>query len=172
VLTKPRRRQRRSVASRWQLRRSGSGWSCSDKEKEVGLNTRWGRRRCAMTAEKRRWHGSVVVRRMLLSPAWEHSARMANRRLPRPGLLHHGEEAARAEVSGRRAQEEAAMRRRGWSHHGCFRGGAPRKCHFSGGLGNGEEDKDGAMVLGYAASKLSSSNTQEVDMQAPRVSGF
>jgi hypothetical protein len=74
--------------------------------------------------EKRRWPDSGVVRRMLLGPAWEHSAQMVNKRLPHPGLLHRGEEAAPGEVSGRRMQEEAATCRRVWSHHGCFGGGA------------------------------------------------
>jgi hypothetical protein len=36
---------------------------------------------------------------------------------------------------------------RGWPHHGCFGGEAPRKCHFCGGVGNREEGKNGAVVL-------------------------
>jgi hypothetical protein len=76
-----------------------------------------------LTAGEKEVAGSGAVRRMLLGPAWEHSARTANRRLPRPGLRRR-EEAARGEVSGGWAQEGAATRRGGWSRQGCFRGGS------------------------------------------------
>jgi hypothetical protein len=35
-------------------------------------------------------------------------------------------------------------------------------------MGNGEEDKDGAVVLGRAASKRSRSNSQEDDRRVPQ----